>query len=36
MASVDIPSADSCRMSSLERTVIRASAPGVGGIMILH
>jgi hypothetical protein len=35
IALVDIPSADSCQMSSPERTVIGALAPGVGGIVVL-
>ena len=36
IASVDIPLAESCRMSDLERTVIGALAPGVGGMVILR
>ena len=36
IASVDIPSAESCLMSVLERTVIGPSAPGVGGMVVLR
>ena len=36
MASVDIPSAESWWMSSLDRTVIGASAPEVSGMVVLR
>ena len=36
IASVDIPSAESCRMSDPERTVMGVLAPGVGGMVVLH
>ena len=36
IASVDIPSADDWRMSSPMRRVIGVSAPGVGGMVMLH
>ena len=36
IASVDIPSADSCRMSLPVSRVIGVSAPGLGGIVVLR
>ena len=36
MASVDIPSAKSWRMLLPESRVMGTSAPGVGGIVVLH
>ena len=36
IASMDIPLADSCQMSDPERTIMGASAPRVGGMVILQ
>lgn len=36
IASIDIPSAESCQMSDLERTVMGALVPGVGGMVVLR